>query len=288
MLALAGDLPLAGAVDLGADVDVWAKGRNGSRSRSTATPPACPACRRARRSWSAPTRPCRPRRVVEPARAVAIQSLVLAGAGVRLEGEPRYDFADRLARRRAAPRHSRPCPTPARWSASPSPVRPTCAPGSPARVELPAITLDGTVDRLAVAGQSFDRVALAGEVKARSKPPPARPASAAARGEAGSGAGHRLPARRRSADAHRPDAERAGDPARRRRRGGAERPAGARPAGGRGARPRRPARPGPGRSSAAAPSSICGSPPRRTARTPPSSSTRPASAVISAVCAAPP
>ena len=102
--------------------------------------------------------------VVEPARAVAIQSLVLAGAGARLEGEPRYGLADRSLGgelRLAIPDLAQLQPLVGQPIAGAATLRA----GLAGTVEVPAITLDGTVDRLAVAGQSFDRVTLAGEMK---------------------------------------------------------------------------------------------------------------------------
>ena len=199
----------------------WARAPSGSRSRSTAAPPACPACRRARRNWSAPGRRCRPRRS-SSRRARRVQSLVLTGAGVRLEGEPRYGLADRALGgelRLAMPDLARLQPLVGQPIAGAATLRA----GLGGTVELPAITLDG--------GRP-----------PRGRGPDVRPGDPHGRGEgparrarrlgqrqcraraAGGGAGHRLRARRRAAQAHRPDAERAGDAAGGRRRGGADGP----------------------------------------------------------------
>ena len=89
---------------------------------------------------------------------------MLAGAGARLEGEPRYGLADRSLGgelRLAIPDLAQLQPLVGQPIAGAATLRA----GLAGTVELPAITLDGTVDRLAVAGQSFDRVALTGEMK---------------------------------------------------------------------------------------------------------------------------
>ena len=186
-----------------------------------------------------PRRACRLEAFVEPDREAIVpeprarwrRHAPRRSAALRLRG--------RYARGRVSPRHSRACPPRARASASPSPVRLTLRAGLAGSVDIPVITLDGTIDRLAFAGQTVDQVTLAGEVNGPIDSALGLGQARRCAGAAGTGSGHWLPARRRPADAHRPDGECPGHPTRRRGGGGAGGTTGARPAGGRGARPRR-------------------------------------------------
>ena len=109
MLALDGGLPLAGTVALGADV-VLAKGRSGSRSLSMAPPPSLSGLPPGAQELVGATPTLQAEAVVEPDREAVVpeprarwrRRPPRRSAALRLRG--------RYARRRAAPRHSRPCP----------------------------------------------------------------------------------------------------------------------------------------------------------------------------------
>ena len=161
-LALTQNLPLAGAVDLGADVALGEDTKRievaleGKATGLTGLPPGAQELIGAEPTLQA-------KAVVEPESSAAFRSLMFTGAGVRLEGEPRYAMADRSLGgelRVAIPDLAPIQPVVGQPLAGAAALRAGLA-GS---VDQPAITLDGTVDRLAVAGQSFDRVALTGDI----------------------------------------------------------------------------------------------------------------------------
>lgn len=160
--ALAVDAPLQGAVTLGADVVLGEQTHrvdlalDGKASGLGGLPPGVQELIGASPALST-------RATVEPGKAVAVQSLALTGSGLALEGEPRLALADgglggelRLQVPNLAP--LRPAlGQPIAGSAS---LRAVLG----GTVDVPKIDLDGTAERLALAGQDIGRASLAGSV----------------------------------------------------------------------------------------------------------------------------
>lgn len=97
--------------------------------------------------------------VVEPGKAAVVQSLMIEGEGVRLDGDPRYGLADQSLGggiRVSLPELRR------LEAVASQPLAGSLALQADlgGTVEQPTVTLDGTVQDLAVAGQSFDRITL--------------------------------------------------------------------------------------------------------------------------------
>ena len=192
MLAIDATSPLAGAVALGVDVTL---GEGAKRiditldSKATGLIGLPPGAQEL--VGTAPT--LQGKAVIEPESAATFQSLVLAGAGARLEGEPRYGFADRSLRgdlRLTIPDLARLEPAVRQPIAGEAMLRA----GLGGTVDLPKVTLDGAVDRLAVAGQSFDRVTLSGDLAGPLDAPAgsARLAATRARQEVALATGYKL------------------------------------------------------------------------------------------------
>ncbi|MFO1049498.1 MAG: translocation/assembly module TamB domain-containing protein [Geminicoccaceae bacterium] len=100
---------------------------------------------------------------VEPAGAATIEQLTLQAAGLRLEGDPRLDLRDRSLGgelRLAIPDLAPLRPAVGQPIAGALAIRA----GLGGTVEIPEITLDGSVDRLAVASEVIDRATLTGRV----------------------------------------------------------------------------------------------------------------------------
>lgn len=100
--------------------------------------------------------------VIEPAKAATVQSLVIQGEGVRLEGDPRFGLADKALGggiRVSLPDLGRLEPVVGQ------PVTGSLAlqTGLGGTVERPDVKLDGTLQKLAIAGQAFDKIALAAQ-----------------------------------------------------------------------------------------------------------------------------
>ena len=96
---------------------------------------------------------------IEPGRAATVDSLVLQGQGIRLEGEPRFGFADQALGgelRLTIPDLKPLAGIVGQPVAGRVAVRTTLGGTVPA----PAIGLDGTVEALAIAGQNIDRLGL--------------------------------------------------------------------------------------------------------------------------------
>ena len=123
---------------------------------------------------------------IEAGRAAAVDSLVLQGQGIRLEGEPRFGFADQAlgaprlkdSGPEAAGRCCRPAGSRAGW-----PCARTL--GGPCRRRL--FGLDGTVEALAIAGQTIARLGLTATPRAGRRARRQAPADGAAR-QVGAGA----------------------------------------------------------------------------------------------------
>lgn len=104
------------------------------------------------------------RAAVEPGRTAVVDGLTLQGQGIRLEGEPRYGFADqslggelRLAipdLRPLAGAIGRPIAGAAKLRAALGHT-----------IAAPEVTLDGVAEGVAVAGQSFDALSLAADAR---------------------------------------------------------------------------------------------------------------------------
>ena len=163
MLALESGLPLAGTVDLGADVTLAEDARRigldlaGKATGFAGLPPGAQEL-----VGAAPTLAAKA--TVEPGHLVAVDSLALAGAGIRLEGDPHLDLAETAlggTLRLLVPELARLEPALGQPVAGALDLRAVLG----GTVELPTVTLDGAVERPAVAGERFDRATLGGEVK---------------------------------------------------------------------------------------------------------------------------
>lgn len=149
---------LGGTVELGADIGLGEAAKrielalNGTTSGLRGLPPGA-----AELLGPAPT--LHAQAVVEPETAAQVQSLALEGAGIRLEGDPRFGFADQSLGGQLRLR------VPALAALEPvvgQPIAGTLAADVTlgGTVPQPDVALAATSEALAVAGQSFDRVAL--------------------------------------------------------------------------------------------------------------------------------
>ena len=163
MLAFEAGLPLAGAVELGGDVAIAAQAERievdlaGKAEGLTGLPPGA-------QELVGPAPTLAAKAVVEPASGLTVESLALAGTGLRLEGEPRYGFADqglggelRLAVPDLAPL------TPVLQQ--PVTGAATLRVGLGGTVPAPDLALDARLDRPSLAGERFDEIALSGGVR---------------------------------------------------------------------------------------------------------------------------
>ena len=148
----------SGAFRLGADVAVAARAErievalDGGASDLAGLPPGAQEL-----VGASPT--LQAKAAIEPGRTATVDSLVLQGQGIRLEGEPRFGFADQALGgelRLTIPDLKALAGAVGQPVAGRVAVRTTLGGTVPA----PAIGLDGTVEALAIAGQTIDRLGL--------------------------------------------------------------------------------------------------------------------------------